>query len=37
LDEGKTECSKTNKVKITSKSSYQISVAVIECDANLNV
>jgi len=37
LDEDKTECSKTNEAKITSKSSYQISVPVIESDANLNV
>jgi len=37
LDEDKTECSKTNEARIRSTSSYQISVAVIESDANLNV
>jgi len=37
LDEDKNECGKTNEAKITSKSSYQISVAVIESDANVNV
>jgi len=33
----KNECGKTNEAKITSKSSYQISVAVIESDANVKV
>jgi len=33
----KNECGKTNEAKTTSKSSYQISVAVIENDANDNV
>ena len=31
----KNECGKTNEAKITSKSSYQISVAAIESDANV--
>jgi len=33
----KNECSKTNEAKITSKASYQISVAASESDANVNV
>jgi len=33
----KNGCGKINEAKITSKSSYQISVAVIETDANVNV
>jgi len=37
LGEDKNECSETNESKITSKSSYQISVAVIESDANVDV
>jgi len=37
LGEDKNEYSKTNEAKITSKSSYQISVAVIESDANVDV
>jgi len=37
LDEDKNECGETNETKITSKSSYQINVAVIESDANVNV
>jgi len=35
LDEDKNECGKTNEHKVTSKSSYQISVAVIESDVNV--
>jgi len=37
LNEGKNECIKTNEVKMTLRSSYQISVATIEIDANVNV
>jgi len=37
LDGDKNECGKTNEAKITSKSSYQIGVAVIKSDANVNV
>jgi len=37
LNEGKNECIKTNEAKITLKFSYQISIAVIESDANFNV
>jgi len=33
----KNECGKTNEANIASKSSYQISVAVIESDANVSV
>jgi len=33
----KNECGKANEGKITSKSNYQINVAVIESDANVNV
>jgi len=35
MNEDKNQCIKTNETKITSKSSYQISVAVIERDANV--
>jgi len=35
LDEGKNECGKTNEDKITSKCSYQISVAAIQSDVNV--
>jgi len=37
LDEDKKECGKTSEAKITLMSSYQISVAVIESDANVDV
>jgi len=36
LDEDKNERSKTNEAKITSKSGYQIGLAVSESDANVN-
>jgi len=36
-DEDKNERGKTNEAKITSKSSYQIGVAVSESNANVNV
>jgi len=35
LDKDKNECGKTNEDKIMSKSSYEISVDVIESDANV--
>ena len=37
LNEDKNECIITNEAKITLKSSYQISVPVIESDANVNI
>jgi len=37
LNEGKNECIKTNEVKMTLKSRYQISAATIEVDVNVNV
>jgi len=37
LDEDKNERGKNNEAKITSKSSYQVSVAVVESDANINI
>jgi len=37
MNEDKNVCIKINEVKITSKSSYQISVAAIESDAHVNI